>query len=714
MTRRRWAGALIVLAGAAAAVWWTLRAPAYELSPQADQNVLLVTIDTLRADALGSYGGRAATPNLDRLAARGARFTFAHAHAVVTLPSHTSLLTGQLPYEHGIRDNSGFRVKDGTATLATRLKAQGFATGAFIGAFPLTKRFGLTPGFDVYDDQISELKGEATQSVPERRADEVVTRALTWLDGQSGKFFGWVHVFDPHSPYLPPEPFLERYAEQPYDGEVAWVDQALGPLFDRLTSLSRPTLVIVTSDHGESLGEHGEATHGLFAYEVTLRVPLIIATVTPGGAMTRGRVIDTAARLIDIAPTVLDAIDAPADGPWPGASLREVIRAGRGPDRPAYFESMTHHLVRGWAPLRGVLVDRDKYIDQPIPELYDLRADPGERRNLATPNAGRRAVLEGVLRTYNMALPDRPGRESASVAATLRSLGYISGASPARVTYTEADDLKNLVSIDADLHRADELLQQRRVDDAIRILTGVITRRPDTADAQVSLARAYWAAGNPPAAIATLEQALRHGSTSVEVRQRLGLYLAESGIDVTRAIALLKDLPSDDAEAMNSLGVAYGAAGRHQEAIGAFERVLALDPTSGLALQNIAAMYLEQNALQDAEAWARRAIVADPVLAKAHTTLGVVLARTSRRGDAIETWKRAIELDRTEFDALYNLVVLLAESGRTGEARTYAAQFVATAPPAYQAEIAQLRAFIEREENELVADYTVVISYELI
>ena len=205
--------AVLVVAGAVAFFW--PRGHAFLLEPNADQNVLLVTIDTLRADALGAYGGRAQTPNLDRLSAGGARFTFAHAHAVVTLPSHTSILTGRLPYEHGMRDNSGFRVKDGTATLATRLKAAGFATGAFVGGFPLTKRFGLTPGFDVYDDQIPELEGDISFTMPERRADEVVSRAVEWIGKTTNRFFTWVHVFDPHSPYKPPAELAATYAGQP-------------------------------------------------------------------------------------------------------------------------------------------------------------------------------------------------------------------------------------------------------------------------------------------------------------------------------------------------------------------------------------------------------------------------------------------------------------------------------------------------------------------
>ena len=278
---------ILLIAFAAAAFFWTRRSPSFTIPASTDQNVLLVTIDTLRADAMSSYGGPASTPNLDRLAAGGARFTFAHAHAVVTLPSHTTILSGHLPYEHGIRDNSGFRVKNGTATLATRLKAAGFATGAFVGGFPLTKRFGLTPGFDVYDDQMPEMKGAIAMSMPERPADAVVARAVEWIGAQTDhRFFGWVHVFDAHSPYRPPQEFAAAYSSQPYYGEIAFIDRELGRLFDRLSSLSRPTLVIVTADHGESLGEHGELTHGMFAYEATLHVPLIVARVDPHAAPT--------------------------------------------------------------------------------------------------------------------------------------------------------------------------------------------------------------------------------------------------------------------------------------------------------------------------------------------------------------------------------------------------------------------------------------------
>jgi arylsulfatase A-like enzyme/tetratricopeptide (TPR) repeat protein len=695
MTRRVVLLGLVVVVAAAVA-FWLLRGGGYTIPSTADQNVLLITIDTLRADAVGSYGGRASTPNIDALAAQGARFTFAHSHAVVTLPSHTSILTGRLPYEHGIRDNSGFRVADGTATLATRLQSAGFSTGAFIGAFPLTRRFGLATGFDEYDDQISELQGDRTLTVPERPADVVVSRTIAWIDRVPGKFFGWVHVFDPHSPYAPPAPFDSEYSDSPYAGEVAFVDRALGPLFERLRALPRPTLVIVTSDHGESLGEHNELTHGLFAYESTLHVPLIVATITPGEPAPRGRVIDTPVRHVDIAPTVLDAVGLSGDTDWVGSALQPVVAGTDRTDRPTYFESMTHNLVRGWAPLRGVVVDRDKYIDQPIPELYDLIADPGETRNLSVPEADRMQVLQGVLRTFDLSPPDRPGREAATVSEALRSLGYVSGSAAPKTTYTEADDLKNLAGINRDLHNADEALQAGDYEKAVALLSAVLTLRPDTVDAVVSLSQAHWASGDAASAIDVLEKALASGVTSPDVRRRLGLYLAESRTDVRRAIAVLETLPEDDIESLNALGIAYGAAEQWGDAIGAFERILAIDDGNALALQNIAAMHLSQDDLGSAESFARRAVERDPGLAKAYTTLGVILARSGRRSQAIDAWKEAVSIDRTEFDALYNLVVLLAESGRIGEARTFAQQFVNTAPrPAYAREAEQLATLLK-------------------
>jgi tetratricopeptide (TPR) repeat protein len=690
------AGVLLILALAAA--WWWQRGPAFAVQPDADRNVLLVTIDTLRADALSSYGGPADTPNLDRLAAHGARFTFAHSHAVVTLVSHTTILTGQYPYEHGVRDNSGYRVPPGTVTVATRLKPLGFATGAFVGGFPLVKRFGLSPGFDVYDDKIGEMQGAIDFSLPERRADVVVSRALDWINRQHGRFFAWVHVFDPHAPYRPPDEWLARYPTQPYYGEVAWTDHALGPLFDRLATLPRRTLVIVTGDHGEGLGDHGETTHGMFAYESTLHIPLIVADIDPKAArVPRGVVVTTPVRHIDILPTILDAVNAAADRALPGASLLDVIRRGSGGDRPEYFEAMTGTVARDWAPLRGVLVGRDKYIDLPIPERYDLAGDPREQQNLVAADTGRTQVLLNTLRTYNVAPPGRPTREIEAVAEQLRALGYVSsGPQPDKQTFTEDDDPKHLIKIDQELHNATDAYQHGRYQESIALFQKVLNERPGTADTYKYLAFVYWQIGQPNAAIATLENALQRGLRDREVPVRLGNYLSEIG-HAARAVALLEHMPPDDVDALNALGMAYSQTGRTADALQTFKKVLAIDPSNGFAYQNIGVVQLRAGQLQDAERSLKQALDADPALASAYTTLGVVLASTARKNEAIDCWKRAVELDGTEYRALYNVTVELAAAGRIEEARAYGQRFINTAPPAfYKDDIAKIRGLIAR------------------
>jgi tetratricopeptide (TPR) repeat protein len=618
---------------------------AFTIAPNPDRNVLLVTIDTLRADSLGSYGGRASTPNLDRLAAHGARFDFAHAHAVVTLVSHASILTGRYPYEHGIRDNTGYRLAPNESTAATLLKARGFSTGAFVGGFPLDRRFGLGGGFDVYDDRMTAASSPDTND-RERPADAVVRAATGWIASQPGKWFAWVHVYDPHEPYQPPAAFASQFPSDPYLGEVSWTDAALGPLFDRVRSLPRPTLVVVTGDHGESLGEHGERTHSLFAYEATLRVPLIVAELAPGRdeSSVKGRSIDTPVRHVDLLPTILAASGTAIPSVVRGASLLDTIAAGRGPDRPAYFEAMSAAVTRGWAPLRGVLAGREKFIDLPIVEMYDLAADPKEATNVVQARADRARVLTETLKQFNVAPPARARQETADTIERLRSLGYIGGGSAAvREKYTDADDPKRLVEIEQMLTRATDAWRAGRTDEAVGLYQAIIAKRPDTEDAYRKLALVYWRSDRPRLAIETLEAALRNGVTQSEVRIKLGQYLAESG-QAAKAIALLERDTGSDPDALIALGNAYVVAGRNADAIRIFSRLLELDPGNALAYQNLGTAQLQQKDYKTAEASLRRAVQLDPSLAGAYTALGVVLASTGRTAEAIEAWKRGADL----------------------------------------------------------------------
>ncbi|HET9368833.1 MAG TPA: sulfatase-like hydrolase/transferase [Vicinamibacterales bacterium] len=678
-----------------AIAWWAVRGAGFTVAIHADRNVLLVTIDTLRADALGSYGGRAATPNLDRLASRGARFDFAHGHSVVTLPSHTSILTGHYPYEHGIRDNTGYRVAANAQTMATRLKAMGFATGAFVGGFPLDHRFGLNIGFDQYDDRLGRLTGTGGEAGErERRADAVVAAANAWIEQQRGKWFTWVHVYDPHVTYSAPQEFAARYPTDPYLAEVSWTDFALAALFDRLSSEPRKTLVIVTADHGEMLGEHGELTHSVFAYEPVLRVPLIVAEYEPGSGLrsTRGRTITAPARHVDILPTVLQAVGAPAPGDTlPGASLVDVIAGDNGADRPSYFEAMTSTLVRGWAPLRGVIVGREKYINLPIVELYDLTADPKEARNLAAVQPERVEILFNTLRTFDLSPPGQPQQETTETIERLRSLGYIGGGSAAaRETYTEEDDPKKLIELEQMMTKAAEAFRLGRADEAEKLYATVIAKRADTEDAYRKLALVYWRTGRPGRAIATLETALKNGIMQREVRIRLGQYLAESG-QAAKAIELLKSFADNDPDALIGLGNAYQMAGKRAEALATFNRLLTLDPDNALAHENIGVLHMEAKNYLEAETSLRNAIRIDPDLAGAYKNLGVLLVNTGRAAEAIDTWKRAVEIEPAELDALYNLTISLARAGRPDEARTFGERYVAIAPPAMAQDIAVIR-----------------------
>ncbi|HYM24983.1 MAG TPA: sulfatase-like hydrolase/transferase, partial [Vicinamibacterales bacterium] len=670
-----------------------------DLHPIPGQNVLLITIDTLRADALSCEGGPARTPTLDGLAASGVRFDFAHAHAVITLPSHTSILTGLYPYQHGVRENSGYRLEPNSRTAATLFKKAGYATAAFVSAFPVHSRFGLNQGFDVYDDRFGETRAPTEFVLPERPASEVVPLARTWIAARTRsneRWFVWVHVFDPHSPYRPPPPFDAEYAGRPYYGEVAAADAALGPLIDDVRAAGKPTLVVATGDHGEALGDHGEQTHGLFAYEPTLHIPLIVAEIGNGDKKPQ-EVSNVAARHVDILPTVLEAAGQPVPPDLPGRSLlsaeerngaRGLFGArgfSRAIPRQSYFEAMAAMLNRGWAPLTGGLVDREKFIDLPIAERYDLASDATESVNLAGRSPDRDRVLAAALRGFNAPLPGARRTEDPDAVARLRALGYTSGSAPIKTRYTEADDPKNLVQIDQMVHRGVEAYSTGRMDEAIGLYRGIIAKRPDMAIAYRHLAFVEWERGDVPAAISVLDQAIKAGVTGAPVVTQLGSYLTDSG-RAAEAIRMLEPLaPAKDVDpdTLNALGIAYARGGRVADATQTFERALALDSASAIPLENLGILALQRNDLDAAARLFNRAVEVDPHSSQAHADLGVVAVKRGDHRTATDEWRRAVELDPTNFDALYNLGTTLARDGQMEAARPYLEQFVRSAPAAF-------------------------------
>ena len=371
---------------------------AFLAATAAAPNFLLVTIDTLRADRVGAYGYVAAqTPALDRLAREGALVEDAVVQVPQTRPSHASILTGRYPYEHRIRDNYSSPLDRKVPTLATLLKARGYATAAFIGAYPVARTSGLDQGFDVYDDPFGAGESATTRrSAQERSAEKVADAAIAWLGERRAKpFFAWVHFFDPHAPYEAPAPFGARFAKSPYDGEVAYADSQLGRLLEWLdrSGVRGQTLVLVTSDHGESLGEHGEDEHMIFVYDATLRVPMLASWPgrIPSGVRLKGQL-----RSIDIVPTALELLGLPPV-PTSGASRSEALLTGsRIPDNESYAESLYGNIHHGWAPLYSLRGEGFKFIDAPRPELYHLVNDPGETRNLVET----RSTVASGMRTH--------------------------------------------------------------------------------------------------------------------------------------------------------------------------------------------------------------------------------------------------------------------------------------------------------------------------
>ncbi|PYQ51474.1 MAG: hypothetical protein DMF59_07735 [Acidobacteria bacterium] len=645
------------------------------------QDVILVTIDTLRADSVGFMGNtRVKTPFLDRIASEGVVFSNAHAHNVVTLPSHVNILTGLYPYQHGVRDNAGFRLDPKFATVATTLRKNGYATGAFVGAFPLDARFGLNQGFDLYDDNYG--KGQTTLDfvIQERPAAAVLDAATRWWSSNAGKKrFMWIHLYDPHAPYRPPEPFAAQYADDPYLGEIAYVDDALGKALPAM--LGKKTLLIVTADHGEARGDHGEETHGLFAYESTLKIPLVVWQ----SSMTH-RVEPAYVRHIDIVPTILDRVGIAKPPALLGASLLASA------NRDSYFESLSASINRGWAPLTGVIHGGEKYIDLPIAELYDLPKDPRELNNLREQR--RRNVEEArrILSAFHAEASTATRNISPEEAAQLRSLGYVSGTASGKKTYTTADDPKNLVAIDNKMHQVIDAYERRDLDRALSLAREVVASRPQMPAGHELLAFVWQQRERVGDAIASLREAIRSGGQNESIRMQLGLLLTETG-KTDEAVKILAPLAKgNDPDALNAYGIALADQGKVDQANQQFQHVLQNDPNNAPALQNLGIVALRRDDVQSAHQFFSRALELNPRLPLALNAMGVVYARQGDEARAVDSWRRAVDVDPRQYDALLNIGRVEGHRGNAAAARAALTQFIKTAPPErYAADIAAAR-----------------------
>lgn len=682
-----------------------------------DVNILLITVDTLRADVLSCYSKRFGhTPNIDQLAARGTIFTRAIAHNPTTLPSHTNIMLGTTPLFHGIHDNAMFRVGPDFLTLAEHIKSNGYSTGAFIGAFPLDSRFGLDQGFEIYDDKLMEKSEKITGyfGFSERISGDVIASALAWLDGRSSPWFIWLHLWDPHEPYVAPEPFKSMYREKPYFSEVAYVDSEIGKLLDYMENrdLVDSTLFILTGDHGESLGEHGEYTHGYFAYNSTLHVPLIIS----GPGVRTGKVSDFVSHT-DLFPTICDLLGLHKPTYLQGISLLPALK-GRGlPARKIYFESLSSFLNRGWAPLRGFIDTQSgqKFIESPIPELYDLKKDFTEARNLAD-----RADINNFkknlkdLSTSLASLNRASGRRKIAreVMEKLNSLGYFVSPLARPPEQFGADiDLKTLLPLHKRLRDAIELYNRGKLEESIRMLRQITQERRDFDSAYLHLCQALQNMGRINEAMAAFESGVNSNPESYLILSSFGSLLIENG-NIDRGIEILNRaaaLVDFDTDIWNSLGIAYWQKGLEELAIKDLKTALTLNPRSSTTLNNLGTVYLslfqktsQRDLLDKAQESYRKSIEIDPLAAAGYNGMGAVMRYKGRVDDAILNWERALEIEPQYEFTIYNLAVAYLDRGTNDKSLELLGRYLSVKGSSLSpTERAHIRSLIQKCLNDI-------------
>ena len=618
-------------------------------------NVVLVTLDTTRADRMGFLGStRGLTPALDALAREATVFEKAFAQAPITTVSHATILSGTYPQFHRVND-FGVPLPASVPWLPDLLRAQGYRTAAFVGALILDPRGGLAPGFDrgfdTYDAGFKIKRGkEDRYATMERRGGEVVSRALAWLSQRPpGPFFLWVHLYDAHDPYEAPEPFRSRFARAPYDGEIAYVDAQVGKLIAglRAAELLDGTAVAVIADHGESLGEHGESTHGVFLYDPTIRVPLLVKR--PGGR-DAGRRVASRVSAVDLAPTLLDLAGAAVPPGMQGESLMPLLSAARPADRPAYAETDYPQRAFGWSRLAAWRIDRFLYVKAPRRELYDVAADPAAAHDLAGERA---AVADGIARRLEEFRrrttagtgggPPAPAVDPA-LAEKLSALGYVStgAAAPA----ASGIDPKDKVAVANTLHDAILTLENGDTARAGALLERVIATDPQIPMAQLQLGVARCRERRYAQAIAPLRRAIELQPDAVMAHYEMGIALFETGDWKTAAghFEIVAAKMPKFADARFSLGSVYARIDRVEEAVGELRAALELEPRHYRANLLLGRILTLQGRAEPAVPYLQRAAEAQPSSVEAQAFLADAYQALGRAADAAQARARAQQL----------------------------------------------------------------------
>ncbi len=620
--------AIVVVAvlAVAIALWWMPRAEPLEYR---GANVLLISIDTIRADRIGSYGyANAETPRLDRLAREGVRFEQVVSPMPLTLPAHTSLFTALFPPQHGVRDNGLFEISADATTLAEQLEAVGYDCGAFIGAFVLHSRWGLDRGFSTYNEDFEYGQPSAIQGQVERPAEAVIAAALPWMKAErESPCFAWVHLYDPHSPYAAPEPWGARYEQRPYDGEVAYTDDQIGMLLDELegAGLLENTIVIVTGDHGEGLGDHEEPGHGMFLYDTTLLVPLFIRLPD---LQLAGREVAEQVRLIDIAPTVLELVGVPPAEQFFGLSLVPYFEGQPG-GRVAYAETFYPRWYYGWQELYAVRQDGFKYILAPKAELYMVSADPGEIQNLLEQQPGRAAALRAEIEELrgdgDVA---GPGQLSPEAERQLRSLGYI-GSAPADIDPgEELPDPKDKIGMFKLTTQAHSKLVSGNAAEAVELFREVIAEDPRIVSAHHSLGNA--------------------------------LFKLRRFAEAAEAFQATLELNPDGLLALANLGLAHRRMGDTETARADLEALLLMDPENPTAHLNLGEMALEAERPADALAHFEDGMEGNAELPTMRFGLGVAAFQAGDI-DRGETILEELAAEHPNFPEVHYYLALIAD-----------------------------------------------------